>query len=349
MAAIVENVKRKQASVNTMYHALYGHYYLGLSRTKLASIYGKRIGTISNWISKYESDRILHGRKAVKRVFKKFGAQKRAWLVNLYLEHPLLHLDEAKTEFLRKFGISISPSSVSVILHEAGMSYQVVERRARQMQINDVLRFCTEMSDLKWSWDQLVFLDEVSLNGQDMLRKRGFGIKGKKIIYRGEFSRTKRTSLLCFIGVEGLLNAYETEGTFCRKIFVDDCAAFAESGVVYKYPGPHSIWLLDGARIHCSSDFVYFLRALGILPIFLPAYCPYFNPIEFMFAVMKKELKKRYIENSKADQKLLLCQVLQSFTQRDMSSLFEKCGYTACGYFDPSKGLGEDLMKFGFS
>ncbi|KAE9032816.1 hypothetical protein PR001_g10431 [Phytophthora rubi] len=37
-------------------HALYGYFYLGLSKERLSTIYNKHINTISNWIQRFESD-----------------------------------------------------------------------------------------------------------------------------------------------------------------------------------------------------------------------------------------------------------------------------------------------------
>lgn len=347
---IIQNVKNRQASENTMFHALYGFYFLGLKRSKLASIYGKSITTISNWIIRYENEGHVHRKKTIDMVYKKFGKEKRDWLVNLYKKQPILYLHESKRLFFMKFGISISASSVSVILKEAGLSWKCIERMARQIQMKDIVRFCQEMDELNWSWEQLVFIDEVSIDGREVLRKRGYGVKGSKLVYRGEFGRSKRVSLLCFIGVEGLLNAYETEGTFTRKKFVDNCKHFATetTSIVYEYPGPHSVWLMDGAAIHCSKDFVYFLRNLGLRIIFLPAYTPMYNPIELMFALVKKQLKY-YPEHKKIDKNVFLCEVLNTFANRDFSQLFRKCGYMANGIFDASKGFNGDLHEIGYN
>ncbi len=48
----------------------------------------------------------------------------------------------------------------------------------------------------------------------------------------------------------------QTGGTFDRDKFVKCCRESAvENGKVRQYPGPHSIWILDDARIHMSSFF----------------------------------------------------------------------------------------------
>ena len=69
-----------------------------------------------------------------------------------------------------------------------------------------------------------------------------------------------------------------TEGTFNRLKFFNYLKELIESGAIQKYPGRNSIWIMDGARIHCHENIVYYLRLCGIIPLFLPAYCPFYNP-----------------------------------------------------------------------
>lgn len=183
-----------------------------------------------------------------------------------------------------------------------------------------------------------------------MIRKRGYEMKKERLLYRGEFGRPIRSSVLCLIGVKRVLNLYETEGTFDRQNFVGFLRRFAldKQSDVKQYPGQHSIWILDGARIHCHENIKFFLRSLGIILVFLPAYCPMFNPIEFLFGMAKKKMQKLNDSERKVDSSAILCKVFNSFLNYDMSALFRNCGYLANGQFDPSKGLGEDINKYGF-
>jgi hypothetical protein len=93
-----------------------------------------------------------------------------------------------------------------------------------------------------------------------MFRKhalRRFALKGNRIDYRGEFTRKERCSLLCFLGVGGMLETFSTVGTFDRLKLLSCCQKFAlTSGKVKKYPGSHSVWILDGASI-ASYDMTY--------------------------------------------------------------------------------------------
>lgn len=73
-----------------------------------------------------------------------------------------------------------------------------------------------------------------------------------------------------------------------------------------------------------------------------------FNPIEFVFGLVKKKLQKLNDSEQKVDVSSLLCKVFNSFMKYDMTKLFKNCGYLPNGQFDPSNGLGEDLTKYGF-
>ena len=110
-------------------------------------------------------------RKDVEIVTRKYSGEKRQWLVDLYKARPILFLDEAKYEFDREFNTQISRSYISVILREAGLTWKVLERRAIQISEADVIRFCKDMLTFPWILQSLVFLDEVSFDNRDMLRK----------------------------------------------------------------------------------------------------------------------------------------------------------------------------------
>jgi len=81
-------------------HALYGYFYLGLSKTQLATIYNKHINTISNWIQRFESDNDYQRRSTKQKG--QFTEEQRAWLLDFYTIHPVAFLDEAKAAFEQK-------------------------------------------------------------------------------------------------------------------------------------------------------------------------------------------------------------------------------------------------------
>lgn len=348
MGDIIQQISKRRASENTVYHALYGYFFLGLSKAKLALLYRKHISTITNWITNYQTNGGF-SRKEYARDAKKFGAGKRQWLVELYKRDPTIYLDEAKEVFEKTFCITISASSICRILHHEGFSWKALERRAVQIHTDDIVRFCEELQNIQWDYHNLIFLDEVSFDNRGMLRTRGYGVRGERLICRGEFVRKPRVSLLCFIAQNGMKEVFSTEGTFNRSKFFDCCRKFITNSTdVEMYPGQSSVWILDGARIHCDPMIIYYLRSVGIIPIFLPAYCPFFNPIEVVFGLSKQRLKKTYTECACRDMLMVVAEVMEQFSNYPMENLFRKCGYIRGGRFDPTIELEKDLIQLGF-
>lgn len=159
------------------------HHFMGLRVPILAQYFSKSQNTIHSWISTFESGGSME-RKEVVAVRKKFGEEKRTWLVSLYKRLPILFLDEAKARFQRQFHLSISTSHLCTILHEEGLVRKVLERRAIQICHGDIIRFFKELQSFPWLLSNLVFLDEVGFDNRDMLRRHGYGIKGQKLYFK---------------------------------------------------------------------------------------------------------------------------------------------------------------------
>lgn len=347
MSQILQKVQNKHASDEVKYYALYGYFFLGLNKTELSKTYNKSVTTISNWITHYEESGSVERPKR-RRIASKFDDEKVQWLLNLYHENPILYLDEAKQHFEIKFNITISTSYICQILHENNMTWKTLEKRAIQIKDSEIVRFMSELNAIDWDYSNLVFLDEVSMDNQGLLRTKGYGVVGQKLIYRGEFTRKPRMSMLAFLGQKGILDTFVTEGTFNRLKFFECCKQFALEGICQKYPGRNSVWILDGAKIHCHPSIIRYFRSLGIFPIFLPAYTPFFNPIEYVFGIVKKHLK-RNLAGSKKSVELLVNEEFTRMHDFPCTKIFKKCGYIMNGKFDPTAAYEQNMKSFGFN
>lgn len=346
MAQILNIVRKKHASDEVRCYALYSYYFLGQNKTDISKTYNKSVSTITNWISYYETTRSLFRPSRI-GIPTKFDEDKRQWLLNLYNENPVLYLDEAKHQFQLQFNISISASHICRILHDNNMSWKTLEKRAIQIRDSEIFKFMAELATIEWDYSNLVFLDEVSMDNQGLLRTKGYGIVGQKLIYRGEFNRKPRMSLLAFVGQNGILETFVTEGTFNRLKFFENCKEFALSGLCEKYPGRNSIWIMDGAKIHCHPSIIRYLRSIGIIPIFLPAYTPFFNPIEYVFGYVKKHLKRKSA-GSRKNMELLVNEEFTKMRTFSCTKIFKKCGYVMNGQFDPEIAYRQNAKDLGF-
>lgn len=334
---IFDTVNSEQASENTKLHALYAYYYVGLRKNVIAEYFGKSPSTISNWISRYDETGNVNRAPRV-NIFIKYHKLERDWINKYIQSSPLSYLNEIRTAFISEFLRDISLTSIFLILKSFGLTRKVIERRAIQIREADIIRFANELNSLDWMNSSLIFLDEVSFDNRGLFRNYGYSLKGSKVVVTGEFRRKARISLLCFISSCGVRECFYTEGTFDRQKFFKNCQDFAlNSNSSRQYPGKNSIWILDGAKIHCHPSITTYLRSVGIVPIFLPAYCPFFNPIEILFGLVKAKLRTNESTSFKSLE-IAIATALISFRNYDTNSLYEHCGYFN-GVFNPGKNF----------
>ncbi|GMF39809.1 unnamed protein product [Phytophthora fragariaefolia] len=141
-------------------------------------------------------------------------------------------------------------------------------------------------------------------------------------------------------GVDGVIDCFNAEDTFHRVEFASCRSDFAYS--TRKIGGSNSVWVLDGASIHRDPEIVHFLRSLGIVPIFLPAYCPFFNPIDVIFGYIKQSFQRHYVESSNPDLVPFVVKTFNRFERFKMARVFQHCGSKIEGYFDPSGPLSKE-------
>lgn len=327
-----------------MYQCLYGYYFLGLKEVDLAKAYGKPHSTVSYWVKNFEEDTV--GR--YKNVSDKLSAEQRRWLVNLYKTKSILRQHEAAKLFLEEFEVPIGVESIFTVLHQEGLTWKCLERRAIQLQLNDIVRFYNEITSKDWFLESLVFLDEVSFDDNGMLLSKDYAVQGENLRYRGEFGRKVSMSILCFLGVDGIVEAYPTDGSFDRKTFFKYCRQFALA-YCKQYPGRYSIWLMDDGIIHLDPAIINYLRSLGLIPFFLPQFAPYFNPLEIIFGMMKEYMEIVKKENPDEELAWWVGMTVKKFTAKNCEKLFQKCGYLCMKRFDPSVGLNQKLEDFGYN
>ncbi|KAJ3250649.1 hypothetical protein HK103_006214 [Boothiomyces macroporosus] len=174
-------VKNKHAAFETKVYCVYMYIFQGMTQKALAELNGKGIGTINSWIKEYFDGTLRE--KSIKRQPRKFSCAERQWIIAYYNKNPTAFLEECVEEFNKCYLEKISVSSVWRILDQEGFTYKTVERRALQIKLSDVHRFCNEINLFNWTKAHLVFLDEVSFDNRGMLRPRGYALKGKMLIH----------------------------------------------------------------------------------------------------------------------------------------------------------------------
>jgi len=80
------------------------------------------------------------------------------------------------------------------------------------------------------------------------------------------------------------------------------------------------------------------LRSVGIYVLFNAAYCPFFNPLEFLFGYIKNDLQQHYEEIPGTELNIIMDAFVR-YADFDMKKVFLTCGFDELGRFDPCKNL----------
>lgn len=331
---LFETINHTQASENTKLFAIHAFVFLGFSKKLIAHVFAQHRNTIGKWIKRFLETGTVSRKQAAE--VSTFHYDHKVFIKDLVDKDPFLKLAIISKKFKAQFSMSISVSTVfSILTNFWKYSRQKVELRAMEIRLGDINRYMEELYQIRPLHSQLLFIDEVSMDNRDMLNHVGWFMKGGTPYYRGYFQRTSRMSFLSFANVNGLFENFHTEGTFTRDVFFDCVRRLVLSKKICSYPGPNSVWIIDGARIHLDENIVYYLRSVGVKLIFLPAYCPFFNPIEYLFGYIKAKLKEIYGNESYGEEFKIVCDVFHQFSNFPMKDVFVKCGYSLTGFFDP--------------
>jgi transposase len=141
----------------------------------------------------------------------------------------------------------------------------------------------------------LYFLDECGIDHR-LRRTHAWAARGEVVCEDAPGGRIGRTSvisasrhgrLVCPMTFEGHCNRDVVEAYLLERLLPDIPRG--------------SLIVLDNASFHCSPSTLALVEAAGCALVFLPAYSPDCNPIEHIWATLKKILRR---ELPKAEDKL---------------------------------------------
>jgi hypothetical protein len=185
-----------------------------------------------------------------------------------------------------RHGVVVSNTTISRTLADAGWSYKVTRKVARQR--NEVLRSHWHAKRLWWQQHQLVFIDESASSPRTGDRKRGWSPVGLHCFDLQRLRREMRWSVLPAMTVDGYLqDPLIVQGAVTMHLFEN----WIENKVLPQLT-PGMIIVMDNASIHRSDLVRQLCLGQGIQLEFLPPYSPDLNPIEESFNVLKAWVRR---------------------------------------------------------
>ncbi len=167
---------------------------------------------------------------------------------------------------------------------------------------------------------KLVFLDESGVN-INMTRFYGRA-KGKKRVYDYvPAKRTKRTTLLSSVRLDGTIVKKVFQGALNGEIFLD----YIKNILV---PTLHKgdIVVMDNLSCHKVKGVKEAIEQAGASVLYLPPYSPDFKPIEMMWSKIKSLLRKWKARTSNMLD-IFIRKAFSSVTTKNIQNWFSECGY----------------------
>lgn len=247
------------------------------------------------------------------------------------INNPCFYIEELQEEIKEQFptvpNLSI-PTICRCLRFDLKLSKKVLTKRAREATIEEKEAYYMKLRPYYNSSDQLVFVDETAKDNRSTIRKMAWSRINTRAIVKASFERGKRISFLAAYDINGFIATDSTNGTFDRhsfhKIMTEKIIP-----LMNPYPLPRSILILDNAKIHYYQELIDAVHNVGGVIIFLPPYCPYLNPIELGFSLMKSWIQKHAHLSFKHSCDYIGRLAMQHCTKNvvDMCRQFESCGY----------------------
>eukprot|EP00734_Pompholyxophrys_sp_LG126_P000371 Pompholyxophrys_sp_v1_NODE_140_length_1581_cov_8.710509.p2 type:complete len:160 gc:universal NODE_140_length_1581_cov_8.710509:742-1221(+) len=147
----------------------------------------------------------------------------------------------------------------------------------------------------------------MSTDNRSMLRKKGWFLCGKSPQFRSFFRRGVRLSVLCFLSITGIFEAYQTFGIDHCSLIVAEDYCILEKFIDFLVLVVSGFWM---GHPFMDTEMINYMW--GIVVIFLPSYCPFYNPIEIIFGQVKSAAVPCMTRVNRVLNSYCCCESLQS-------------------------------------
>jgi transposase len=149
----------------------------------------------------------------------------------------------------------------------------------------------------------------------------GWGKKGEDLIEAVTAKRGKNLSVLGAIDTLGMVAATSKLGAMKRE----DFEQFLQKDLL-PLLDENAVIVMDNASIHKGGQIESIIKKAGCRLMYLPPYSPDFNPIELVWAFIKRILRKRGPRDDKARNKAV-ADAIAAISHDFAKACFRHCKY----------------------
>lgn len=287
------------------------HYmHFESSLRKVAAVHGVSKSTVGRWINK------PNPATTVKRQRKSLIKQVAPSIACMIKTNPYLTCCEICSRLEHDTGIKISKATAHRALKSCDLSYKLA-MRSYEDHPKDMTHAFYHTEDV---YQNTISIDETCFYYNDMPR-RGWGLRGKRVPKRHPTKRTKISLLL----------AMDRDGVVASEIIRGNFNSISFASFIRKLPCNRRL-IMDNVSFHKSNIVKEAMADRNLTVTYIPPYNPWYNPVEYAFAVVKNDFRKR---RSKS-------QNLETF-EADVLASVAVLGNNMCtAFFEHSKRLWQE-------
>ena len=143
----------------------------------------------------------------------------------------------------------------------------------------------------------IIFVDEMGVRVADAQRIYARSKAGTKAVVPCPAHNTGErgilTNFIAALDAEGIMDCtYHIDESINARTFEDWVGIMLLPTIVEKYPFGDVAVVMDNASFHRRAPLMQMFEEQGVELMFLPAYCPEYNPIETAFAWVKAHIRR---------------------------------------------------------
>lgn len=274
---------------------------LNLKICQIMKILNIARSTLYNWIHLYNNNSSFTNNKIKLNEYRKFCKKNVNnkitphiidFIVSYVKEKKIFSIKKLRQLIFDKFIVTISKSHLYYILKRNNLTY-------KQMQ-----KFKADIDSEKFKEDKIILQQQITNARRNIISidetsielglrpNKGWSIKNTRCPFKVTNKR-QRFSLVMAVNKSKIIAVNIVRGSYNGESF----QSFIEKNVIPK--SKKASLLMDNARIHHYKKFKQFMADNNKNIIYNVPYCPSYNPIEYVFNLLKMEIRKQFIDTLK--------------------------------------------------
>lgn len=272
---------------------------------------GCHINSIYNWINKFKN---LHLNTFNKSKYNnvKVTDEIEIFILNSITKFNTFNIKKIKSNIKKKFNIILSRTTIYNVLHKNNLTYKKTKVKTIPYTNEKLKELKNELiNKIKPVQNYLNSYDEMAIYLNDT-PTYGWSIKGKDCIIENKKTLIKkRFTIGMAIDKKANIDFTLIEGSL-------------KQDKLNKNKLKSQTFFMDNASIHKSKKMKMYIEKNNINVIFNIPYCSEFNPIEYIFSLLRKKLINENVESINDILKIVI-NFKKEINKEHVKNIFNKC------------------------